>query len=611
MFRSKSFRSKTYLSFGIIIFLSVTLLVTVLQLFSILDGYTSYVDRVDALKNHVHQVKENENKMFLFDTKNLHFMESDSSEYVQAIEHYQFEMTEEIINLLEHPLTTDYNLENEFTVLNENFQVYTSLIEEVKMKIKEHGFGEIGVSGDLDKSINQLMVKSLMSEYEVSVSQISKLIFDFQLKETEEASLKVIDLLQGVIEAEQAEGDSLGLVSSFNDLLSTFKRFSVLSSEIGFTGKTGKRFLLIKNSESILANCSDLEETVRENVESKKTVLYIGFTSLALIQVVVCVLFAFSLSSSLLRRLSAISANLKSLSSGVFPDRIDVKLKDELGGISSSINELTDRIEYAADYARHIGQGNLSEEYNDEYSQDAIAKAIMEMQHKLKENADKDYIRVWRTEGLAKFSNILQENKDDLNELCFEIISNLVKYLKGNQGAFYVVNKHEDDTEVLNVSGAYAYERDKFFELEVEKGEGLIGEVWKEGETVVLSEIPDDYFSITSGLGEAMPTNIIILPLVYNEEIFGVIEIATFKEFTQDQIEFLEEVGGIIAGTISGTKVSMQTNLLLENSKVLQDEMKEQEEAMMQNLEEMKATQDTFELRESELMKEIEKLKKQ
>lgn len=610
MVGSKSFRSKTYFSFGIIIFLSVTLLFTVLQLFSILDGYSSYVDRVDALKNHVHRVKENENKMFLFDTKNLHFMKTDSSEYVQAIEHHQFEMTEEIINLLEHPLTNDYDLKDEFTSLNEYFQDYTSLIEDVKMKIKQHGFGEVGVSGELDQKINSLMVKSLMSEYEVTVSQISKLIYDFQLKETEEASVKVIELIQGVIYAEQSEGDSLGLVNSFNELLSTFKRFSVLSSKIGFTGKTGIRLKLIENSENILVNCSSLEGIVRDKVERKKTLLYVGFTSLAVIQVVVCVLFAFSLSSSLLKRLRAISENLKSLSSGVFPDRINVKQQDELGAISSSINELTDRIEYAAKYARNIGQGNLSDEYNNDYSEDAIAKAIMEMQHKLKENAEKDHMLVWRTEGLAKFSHILQENKDDLNELCFEIISSLVKYLKGNQGAFYVVNKKEDGKEVLNVNGAYAYEREKFFDLELEKGEGLIGEVWKEGEIVVLTEIPDEYFQITSGLGEAQPTNIIILPLVYNEEIFGVVELASFKEFRNEEIEFLQEVGANIAGTISGTKVSMQTNLLLGNSRKMQEEMREQEEAMLQNLEEMKATQDTFESREAELMKEIEKLKK-
>lgn len=610
MVGSKSFRSKTYFSFGIIIFLSVTLLFTVLQLFSILDGYSSYVDRVDALKNHVHRVKENENKMFLFDTKNLHFMKTDSSEYVQAIEHHQFEMTEEIINLLEHPLTNDYDLKDEFTSLNEYFQDYTSLIEDVKMKIKQHGFGEVGVSGELDQKINSLMVKSLMSEYEVTVSQISKLIYDFQLKETEEASVKVIELIQGVIYAEQSEGDSLGLVNSFNELLSTFKRFSVLSSKIGFTGKTGIRLKLIENSENILVNCSSLEGIVRDKVERKKTLLYVGFTSLAVIQVVVCVLFAFALSSSLLKRLRAISENLKSLSSGVFPDRINVKQQDELGAISSSINELTDRIEYAAKYARNIGQGNLSDEYNNDYSEDAIAKAIMEMQHKLKENAEKDHMLVWRTEGLAKFSHILQENKDDLNALCFEIISSLVKYLKGNQGAFYVVNKKEDGKEVLNVNGAYAYEREKFFDLELEKGEGLIGEVWKEGEIVVLTEIPDEYFQITSGLGAAQPTNIIILPLVYNEEIFGVVELASFKEFRNEEIEFLQEVGANIAGTISGTKVSMQTNLLLGNSRKMQEEMREQEEAMLQNLEEMKATQDTFESREAELMKEIEKLKK-
>ncbi len=612
MRNSRSFKAKTYFSFGIIIFLSVTLLITVLQLFSVLDGYSSYVERVDTLKNHVHRVKDNENKMFLFDKRNPVFIENGESVYASGIEDYQIKMMDEIIELLDHPLTEDYGIENKFTELNDHFQTYTSLIEEVKEKIRKQGFGSEGVSGELNAILEELKAKVKMynSPYEIIIIEMSDAMYNFNLKETKEASAEILNTLNSLIETESGEGDSTGLVTSFENVHAKFTEFSTLSSEIGFTGSTGIRASLIANADKIITSCEDLETIVREKVESKKDYLYFGFTILGVLQVLVCIFFAYKLTRNLVTKLNAIKDNLNELSSGTFPKRIEVENIDELGTISLSINQLTDRIEYAANYARSIGQGELSEEYKNEFADDAIAKAIMEMQVKLKLNADKDHLRAWRTEGMAKFANILQENKDGVESLCYEVICNLVKYIKGNQGAFYVVEDKSEGIEVLSVKGVYAYEREKFLDVELEKGEGLIGECWKEGETVILTEIPDDYFLITSGLGDSLPKCVIILPLKYNDEILGVIELASFKELSDEEIEFLEGLGTAIAGTLSSTRVSVQTKDLLSNSRIMQEEMRSQEEMMKQNIEEMKATQDTYEDRETAYINEIEKLKK-
>lgn len=154
-----------------------------------------------------------------------------------------------------------------------------------------------------------------------------------------------------------------------------------------------------------------------------------------------------------------------------------------------------------------------------------------------------------------------------------------------------------------------AYEREKFLEVEIEKGDGMIGEVWKEGEMVVITEIPEDYFEITSGLGASLPNAIAMVPLIYNDEIFGLIEIASLRNFNEAELGFLEELSANIASTLSGTKVSANTKKLLEQSRQMQEEMKDQEEIMRQNIEEMQATQDTFDTREQAYQEEIKKLK--
>lgn len=610
MIKLNSFKSKNYLAFGTLVVLSVILLTTVVRLFSVLEGMDSYVNKVADLKNHIHRVKDNENKMFLFDTKNKTFIETGWSQYSEKMDLLQGQMTDGIISLLEHDLTEDYNLIDNFTTLNEHFQLYYSLIDEVKGKIKKRGFGSLNMAGELDGFVQSLKVKSSMSEYEVVINEISNSIYSFNLVESEKNANQIKESIGAIINAEKQNGDSLGLAKAFNQLLVKFTEFAALSQSIGMTGSQGIRAELIHNSEGILTKCEYLEDTVKASVDKEKRILYFSFAGLALLQVVIAIFFGVKMSSGVVENLNKIKSNITALSSGTFPTRITDASNDELGVIANAINELTDRIEFAANYAREIGKGNLDEVYKEQYSNDAIAEAIKEMQVKLKSTAEVDRLRAWRTEGLANFANVLQKNKDNAEELCFNVISTLVKYVSAKQGAFYIVEEQEGRAPFLKVGGAYAYDRVKFLDIELEKGEGLVGEAWKEEEMVVLTEVPADYFVITSGLGESLPDCIVIIPLVYNEQIYGMLEIASFQNYKEAELEFMGELAQNIASTLAGTKVNERTKALLENSQKMQEEMREQEEMMRQNIEEMQATQDTFEEREQQYLDEIKELKK-
>ena len=87
----------------------------------------------------------------------------------------------------------------------------------------------------------------------------------------------------------------------------------------------------------------------------------------------------------------------------------------------------------------------------------------------------------------------------------------------------------------------YAFEKRKYVNKQVRKGQGLVGEVYQEGSTVYLTEVPEDYINITSGLGESNPRSILLTPLNLNDEIYGVVELASFKAFQPYQIEFVEK----------------------------------------------------------------------
>ena len=132
-------------------------------------------------------------------------------------------------------------------------------------------------------------------------------------------------------------------------------------------------------------------------------------------------------------------------------------------------------------------------------------------------------------------------------------------------------------------------------------GEGLVGRCAQERETIYMDDIPDSYIKITSGLGTSNPRSLLLVPLKVNEEIHGVLEIASFKAFETYQIDFIEKLGESIAATISSTKINEQTSKLLKESQNQAEKMRAQEEIMRQNMEELQATQEEMKKKELEM----------
>lgn len=274
--------------------------------------------------------------------------------------------------------------------------------------------------------------------------------------------------------------------------------------------------------------------------------------------------------------------------------------EDEIGQIASSIDAIIQNQQKLAEFAEKIGDGDFDIDYQVLSAKDKLGSSITGMRDKLQKLSVEDEARNWVSAGLTRFSEILRNEDENLSELCDKFLSGLIKYLDGNQGMIYLLKEEQKSKSQLELVSAYAWDRKKYLSDTIEPGEGLIGQVAIEKEKIYIVDVPDDFIRITSGLGDANPRSVLIAPLISNDELFGVIEIASFKPLAPHEIDFVEKLAEILASTISRVKTNEQTQKLLRDSQQLTEELRAQEEEMRQNLEEMNATQEEMQQRELE-----------
>ena len=191
----------------------------------------------------------------------------------------------------------------------------------------------------------------------------------------------------------------------------------------------------------------------------------------------------------------------------------------------------------------------------------------------------------WLKTNVTRFTRMLQGKRDMLN-VASSVLSDLAPVLGAQHGAFYLMRREEADIR-LRLFASYAYQERKELNNEFELGEGLAGQAALEGKRILVRDVPDNYIRIGSALGEAHPLNLVVAPVVFESEVKGVIELASFQPFTQVQLDFLDQLTeslGIVVATIEAT---MRTDELLRDSQRMAEELQTQQEELQQTNEEL------------------------
>jgi methyl-accepting chemotaxis protein len=281
---------------------------------------------------------------------------------------------------------------------------------------------------------------------------------------------------------------------------------------------------------------------------------------------------------------------------------------DEFGAMTRSLATLALTLKHKSTFADEISQGNLDAELRDLSSKDVLGNSLINMRNQLRSTKQTDSQRNWTAEGLAQMAMIIRSFKS-IDELYHDIIKFVVTYTGANQGGLFIITE-EDGEKMLGLAACYAYEKRRFLDKKEPLDKGLTGQCIMEKQTIFLKQIPANYITITSGLGGANPKSLLIVPLKTNDEVYGALEIASFKEFQLHEIALVEKLAETIGASLGSVSTGERTRTLLEQLQQQTEEMKSQEEEMRQNMEELSATQEEMLRKEKEYLQRIKTLEK-
>jgi GAF domain-containing protein len=209
-----------------------------------------------------------------------------------------------------------------------------------------------------------------------------------------------------------------------------------------------------------------------------------------------------------------------------------------------------------------------------------LKDTINQMIANLKETTLRNQEQDWLKSNLAKLTQMLQGQKE-LNTVTMRILSELANVVSAQQGMFYILEQNETtQASTLKLFASYAFKGDRNRHREFALGEGLVGQCALEKKRILLTNVPRNYIKIGSGLGQSAPLNLIVLPVLFENEIKAVIELASFDTFSETHLDFLGQLTESIGIVLNTIETNSRTEHLLEQSQSLAEELRRTNEEL-------------------------------
>jgi HAMP domain-containing protein/signal transduction histidine kinase/DNA-binding response OmpR family regulator len=429
-----------------------------------------------------------------------------------------------------------------------------------------------------------------------------------------------------------AKGEVAALADTINNMTDTLGTFaeqvSTVAREVGVEGKLGGQARV----PGVAGTWKDLTDNVNFMASNLTTQVR------GIVKVVTAVANG-DLTQKLIvdakGEVAALAETINSMTDtlGTFAEQVstvarEVGIEGKLGGqarvpgargtwrqLTDNVNQLagtlTSQLRAISDVATAVTKGDLTRSItvSAEGEVAALKDNINQMIFNLRETTQKNQEQDWLKTNLAKFSGMMQGQKN-LEAVSRLIMSELTPLVGAHHGAFFLADQ-EGTLPVLKLTSTYAYRERKNISNRFRLGESLVGQCALEKKTILLTKVPADYITISSGLGESTPLNIIVLPVLFEGEVKAVIELASFHPFSAIHQIFLDQLTESIGVVLNMIMANMRTEELLLQSQSLTQELQSQSKELTQQQEELKRTNAELETQALELEKKAKQLAEQ
>lgn len=259
--------------------------------------------------------------------------------------------------------------------------------------------------------------------------------------------------------------------------------------------------------------------------------------------------------------------------------------KDLTDNVNQLAANLTNQVRAISDVATAVTEGDLTRQVGVEASgevavlKDKLNEMIRNLRETTRQNTEQDWLKT----NLERFTRLLQGQRD-LATVSSMILSELAPLLSARHGVFYTLVNDAGGEPLLRYQAGYGFRERKHLASEFRLGEGLVGQCALEKERILLTDVPADYITINSGLGEATPLNIIVLPILFEGSVRAVVELASFSRFSPTHQAFLDQLTesiGLVLNTIEAN--TLTENLLKQSQSQAQELQSRQEDLRASN----------------------------
>jgi HAMP domain-containing protein/putative methionine-R-sulfoxide reductase with GAF domain len=489
-----------------------------------ISEYRTTSGKVDKLRILTLEARKFENNFITYDTRSDSFMATGVSQNLQQHQLITEEIKELLDNLQQNNLVKNTATSLELESIKKSFEEYSRLFIGLTKLVKQRGYRDFGLEGEMRNAIHNLENGSSINK--VTILMLRRHEKDFFLRK-DTTYISQLEKVAASISLTETDKSTLWLY------LDKFAKIVALEKQIGLTEKTGDKGKMLVLAEAIDAKVAKINQNITNTTSALVQESVWIMTIAALILLTIAGISAFSFAYRLAKPVIELDRITRSVVQNGIADQdkeLDtIDSKDEIGNLAKDFKLMLIQLK------NHILE---IDRQNEQLKVAALAESK----------------RAWRNEGLVKVEDILRltSSLSRFNELIFA----LVRHLEAHQGAIYVVENNGIDPPVLKLKAYFAGKNQE--NSIIRQGEGLIGEVWRKKEVILLKDlqIPGQYSRVAAGLGYITPKNLLIVPIIAEPNVEGVIEIASLYEIADYEVEFVKRAALQIAMILVTAKVN-------------------------------------------------------